>query len=596
MKAKYSSAAMNRSISMMVLGSVTGSAMLSSCVSTAGKADGDTGRPNVILILTDDQGYGDLSVHGNPVLKTPNLDRLHDQSVRFTDFHVAPMSSPTRGQIMTGRDAYFNGCTAVCMGRSMVREELPTMAGLFKESGYRTIQIGKWHMGDSYPYRPQDRGFDETVHHGAWGIGSIADYYQNTYWDAVFEANGETSEYDGYCTDVWFDLARDYILNSTKSHEPYFMYLATNCPHAPHLCDDSYSDPYIERVSTLQEARFFGQIANIDENMGHLMSFLDSLGVADNTLLIYMTDNGSSRGFNVYNAGMRGHKTEPYEGGHRVPLFIRWPQGNIGEPRDIDALTECQDLLPTLVDMCNLKKPDGLKFDGQSLLPLFKGKRDDFDDRMLVVQYDNPYRPEENNAVLWRKWRLVMHKELYDLETDPAQQTDIADKHPDVFKKMTDFYDAWTNSTMPEYSKTRYIHIGNRKANPLMLYSSDWSGSYADNDGNLFAGDSKGKWFIEADSKGDYEVTLYRWHPVSGIALNEPAEDKAGRTRGAVPVVSARLKVGQFDEIVQTTDGQASAKFMVSLDKGSYELETMFYDKEGNELCSAYYTKVELKK
>jgi arylsulfatase len=388
MKRKSNCAAVNKSISLMVLGSLTGSAMMASSASAAKKADREPDKPNVILILTDDQGYGDLSVNGNPVLKTPNLDRLHDQSIRFTDFHVAPMSSPSRGQIMTGRDAYADGCTAVCMGRSMVREELPTIANVFKASGYKTVHIGKWHMGDSYPYRPQDRGFDVTVHHGAWGIGSIADYYKNTYWDAVYDANGKTSKFDGYCTDVWFDLARDYILETTKSHEAYFMYLATNCPHAPHLCDNSYSDPYKDKVHNLQEAKFFGQIANIDENVGRLMSFLDSLGVADNTVLIYMTDNGSSGGYNVYNAGMRGHKTEPYEGGHRVPLFIRWPEGNLGQPRDIDALTECQDLFPTLIDLCNLKRPDDLKLDGQSLLPLFKGNTKDFDDRMLVVQYD----------------------------------------------------------------------------------------------------------------------------------------------------------------------------------------------------------------
>lgn len=582
-------------IPLIVLGSLAGTGTLNSCIMPVQKSDKEQGRPDVILILTDDQGYGDFSVHGNPVLKTPNLDKLHSQSVRFTDFHVAPMSTPTRGQLLTGRDAMDNGATAVCMGRSMIREEIPTMADVFKSSGYKTAHFGKWHLGDSYPYRPQDRGFDLTVHHGAWGIGSIADYYKNTYWDAVYSVNDQPEKFDGYCTDVWFDLAKDYILKSNKTDPPYFMYLATNCPHAPHLCDDEYSDPYREKVKTLQEAKFLGQISNIDENVGRLMSLLDSLGRAENTIVIYMTDNGSSRGYDVFNAGMRGHKTEPYEGGHRVPLFLRWPDGRIGEPRDITTLTQCQDLLPTLIDMCSLNTGGNLQLDGQSMMPLFKDKGQDFDDRMLVVEYENPYKPEENVAVMWGRWRLVKHNELYNLASDPAQLSDVAKIHPDIVKKMSAFYEEWRGRTLPDYMKARNIHVGNKKQNPLMLYSSDWSGSYADNLGNLMAGNRVGKWNIDVDTRGVYDITLYRWHPVSGLPLNKPAEDNTGNLRGAVAVAEARLKIAGFDQTVKTTDNQTEVKFTITLDPGQYELETWFYDNSGKELCSAYYTMVDLK-
>jgi len=592
---KFDKTGFNNSIPLLLLGSLTGTGALQSCTMPAVKSMKEKGRPDVILILTDDQGYGDLSAHGNPVLKTPNLDKLHSQSIRFTDFHVAPMSTPTRGQLMTGRDAFDNGATAVCLGRSMIREELPTMADIFKSSGYKTAHFGKWHLGDSYPYRPQDRGFDLTVHHGAWGIGSIADYYRNTYWDAVLSVNDNTEEFEGYCTDVWFDLAKEYIVNSSNSDQPYFMYLATNCPHAPHLCDDEYSDPYKDKVNTLQEAKFFGQISNIDENVGKLMSLLDSLGKADNTIVIYLTDNGSSRGYDIFNAGMRGHKTEPYEGGHRVPLFFRWPDGRLGEPRDIEALTQCQDLLPTLMDLCNLDPGANLQLDGQSLVPLFKGRGGEFDDRMLVVEYENPYRPQENVAVMWGRWRLVMNNELYNLSSDPAQESDVSQDHPEVVKKMTQFYEEWKERTMPDYLKSRYIHIGNSKQNPLMLYSSDWTGSYADNLGNLMAGNRTGKWNIEVDTKGVYDIILYRWHPVSGLPLNKPAEDNEGRLRGAIPVGRARLKIADFDQIVETADNQVEVKFTVTLDTGHYELETWFFDRNGKELCSAYYTMVDLK-
>lgn len=592
---KFDKTGFNNSIPLILLGSLTGTAALQSCTMPAVKSMKEKGRPDVILILTDDQGYGDLSAHGNPILKTPNLDKLHSQSIRFTDFHVAPMSTPTRGQLMTGRDAFDNGATAVCLGRSMIREEVPTMADIFKSSGYKTAHFGKWHLGDSYPYRPQDRGFDLTVHHGAWGIGSIADYYRNTYWDAVLSVNDNTEEFEGYCTDVWFDLAKDYIVNSSNSDQPYFMYLATNCPHAPHLCDDEYSDPYKDKVNTIQEAKFFGQISNIDENVGKLMSLLDSMGKADNTIVIYMTDNGSSRGYDIFNAGMRGHKTDPYEGGHRVPLFFRWPDGRLGEPRDIEALTQCQDLLPTLMDLCNLDPGANLQLDGQSLVPLFKGRGGKFDDRMLVVEYENPYRPQENVAVMWGRWRLVMNNELYNLSSDPSQESDVSKDHPEVVKKMTQFYEEWKERTMPDYLKTRYIHIGNSKQNPLMLYSSDWTGSYADNLANLMAGNRIGKWNIEVDTKGVYDIILYRWHPVSGLALNKPAEDNEGKLRGAIPVGRARLKIAEFDQIVETADNQVEVKFTVALDPGHYELETWFFDRNGKELCSAYYTLVDLK-
>ncbi len=578
----------------LLTGSMACSAMLNSSASAKEeKKDGEK-KPDVILLLTDDQGYGDLSVFGNPILKTPKLDKLHDQSVRFTDFHVAPMSTPTRGQIITGRDAFDNGATAVCLGRSMVREDLPTMASIFRASGYKTIHLGKWHLGDSYPYRPQDRGFQETIHHNAFGIGSIADFYGNTYWDAVYDHNGNLEKSDGYCTDFWFRMAKDYINKSTKASEPYFMYLALNCAHAPNMCDDKYSDPYTDKVKSPQVAKFFGQIANIDENVGKLVSFLDSLGVADNTILIFMTDNGTATGFNVFNAGMRGHKTEPYEGGHRVPLFIRWPNGNLGKPRNIDQLTQCQDLLPTLIDMCNLKQPESAEFDGISLLPLFKGKTNGFKDRMLVVQYDNPYKPGENTAVLWGKWRLVKLTELYDLATDPGQMTNIAEQNPEIIKKMMDFYKSWEKKTMPDYNKMRYIHVGSDHQNPVMLYSSDWFGSYADNSGNLIAANTIGAWNINVEKKGLYEVTLSRWHPASGLALNAPAEDEAGRKRGSVPIESARLKIGSFDETLRTFNDQNDVKFKVELNTGNFEVRTWLNDKDGKPLCSAFYTKMEL--
>ncbi|MEM7015571.1 MAG: arylsulfatase, partial [Verrucomicrobiota bacterium] len=351
--------------------------------------------PNVILIITDDQGYGDVSAHGNPILKTPNLDQFREQSVRLTDFHVAPMCSPTRGQLLTGIDAMRNGCTAVCQGRSMMRAELPTMADFFAESGYATGHFGKWHLGDSYPHRPQDRGFQETIHHRAWGITSLADRWENrenAYFDPILSHNGVDKQFNGYCTDIFFDEAMKWIEQQKAAEKPFFVYLPTNTPHVPDICPEKYSEPYRGEHSDGKPipAAFYGMIANLDENLGRLDEFLEEKGLADNTLVIYMADNGtqSTRAKEIFNAGMRDKKTSVYEGGHRVPFFLRWPGGNLVHGTDVDELTQVQDLLPTLIELCGLepiKAP--LPFDGVSLAGLFSGDVTELPDRKLVVQY-----------------------------------------------------------------------------------------------------------------------------------------------------------------------------------------------------------------
>jgi len=584
---------MKNSLSVILLGSIAGTVItgsFSACNSSKEKAR----KPNVIIVLTDDQGYGDFSVHGHPVLQTPVLDKLHGQSIRFTDFHVAPMSTPTRGQLMTGRDAMANGATAVCMGKSMIREELPTIANIFKASGYQTAHFGKWHLGDSYPYRPQDRGFDETVHHGAWGITSIADYYSNTYWNDKYLHNNDLKQYEGYCTDVWFDLSIDFI-NKRDKGKPFFLYLATNSPHGPHLVDDEFSDPYLEKGMPPVTSKYFGQIANIDKNMQKLLNVLNETGLSENTLLLFMTDNGTLPiGFRVYNAGMRGVKTEPYEGGHRVALFLNGLKPVLGEPRDIAELTQVQDILPTLIDLCDLTTPENVRFDGISLAPLLKGETDKLDDRMLVVQYDNPYQPAENRAVLWKKWRLVKHNELYDLSVDPEQKNDVAGQYPGIVRDMQSYYNKWLDKTLPLYNITRYIRVGSERQNPLMLFSSDWQGEYADSKWCLFSGDRTGNWPIIVETSGKYKITLYRWHPAAGVALDANMFDDWNKIEaGAIPVSQARLKTNQFDSTIITSAGQVSAEFFVDIEAGQDKIETFLMDKTGNVLCSAYYTEVE---
>jgi len=561
-------------------------------------------RPNVVLVLTDDQGYGDLSCHGNPVLKTPNLDKLHEQSIRFTDFHVAPVCTPTRSQLLTGRDALDNGARFVCMGSSLMRPDIPTMADIFKDSGYRTGHFGKWHVGDNYPYRPQDRGFQETVHHPAWGITSAADYFGNDYFDDYFRHNSVIKQYNGYCTDVWFDEAMKWIKGCHEKNEPFFAYIPTNAPHSPHWVPDKYRTPY--RNQKYDVASFFGMIANIDENMGRLEQFLEQTGLRDNTILVFMGDNGGTAGVEVYNAGMRGRKAQIYDGGHRVPFFIRWSAGELRMPGDIDELTQCQDLLPTLIDLCGLSALQNAEFDGVSLAGLLRNETQRLKNRMLVVQYgahpqsgkfrDNPQK--WGSAVLWQKWRLVGGEELYDVGTDPGQQHNVAQQHPEVVDQMRQHYEKWWSEVSPNLDNYYPITIGSDQENPTQLSSVDWAGVYCDNQGNIrgCVMDS-GPWHIVVARGGTYDISLRRWPAESGLAITAEAPPFQGvdgtMPKGkALPVAKAWLKIGNFEQAKPVGKHDKEVTFTAALKSGRTTLQTWFYDANGKELCGAYYAHV----
>ena len=578
-------------------------------------------RPNVILILTDDQGYGDVSFHGNPVLKTPNLDVLAKESVRFTDFHVAPMCSPTRGQLMTGIDAMRNGCTAVCQGRSMMRSELPTMANYFADSGYATGHFGKWHLGDSYPHRPQDRGFQETLHHRAWGITSLADHWENhtdSYFDPVLEHNGTDKKYEGYCTDIFFGEAMKWIEKQSSQDKSFFCYLPTNTPHVPDISAEKYSKPYEgKHDGQPMPSKFYGMIANLDENLGKLEAFLKEKGLRDNTLLIYMSDNGtqSTQAKEIFNFGMREKKTSVYEGGHRVPLFVRWPQGGLSHGSAVEELTQVQDILPTLIELCGLKVVDRSaiprsdrgainddQFNGISLAGLLKGDATELPDRKLVVQYRESGEPWDPAVVMWNKWRLLKPKkgrnpqrpdaplELYHIGRDPGQKKNVAADHPDVLAAMKQHYEQWHAEAKKLFDRRRWITVGSKAANPMILYSQDWVGDYCDNPGGLSAATAHGYWNVDVDREGVYEIELRRWPKESNKTLREGwAEGPGGVARSARPIKAANLQIAGANYTLDTRPEDRQASFRVRLAAGKTKLSTLFLDEEDRSLCSAIY-------
>ncbi|MEM9931653.1 MAG: arylsulfatase, partial [Bacteroidota bacterium] len=332
--------------------------------------------PNIIFILTDDQGYGDIAAHGNPWLETPNLDALHDQSVRLSNFHVATTCAPTRSGLLSGVNCNRAGAWHTIGGRSMLSTQFVTLADELKEEGYTTGIFGKWHLGDNYPFRPQDRGFDEVLIHGGGGVGQTPDAWNNDYFDDTYFHNGEPKKYPGYCTDVWFEEGMKFIREQAKNERPFFTYIATNAPHGPYHIEEQYVTPYRNNPE-IPNPRFFGMIANLDENLGKLMDMLKETGLDENTLVVYMTDNGTSSGAvpgkdqhikKGYNANMRGRKGSEYDGGHRVPCYFSFPTKNSITPATYDQLTSYTDFLPTIVDYVNGELDLPYTIEGQSLL------------------------------------------------------------------------------------------------------------------------------------------------------------------------------------------------------------------------------------
>jgi arylsulfatase len=446
----------------MLAGLLAGSLLGGNTAAAAEKA-----RPNIIFILTDDQGYGDLSCHGNPILKTPNLDRLHAEGVRFTDFHVSPTCSPTRSALMTGRHEFRNGVTHTIMERERLTLQATTIAQVLQSAGYTTGIFGKWHLGDEPAYQPNRRGFNEVFIHGAGGIGqsypgSCGDAPGNTYFDPAILHNGKFVKTKGYCTDVFFQQAARWI-ESVKGKQPFFAYIPTNAPHAPLNVPPEWEKMYAGKVPP-NVAKFYGMIANIDDNVGKLLGKLAEWGIERDTLVIFMNDNGGTAGVMIFNAGMRGQKVTPYLGGTRAASFWRWP-GTL-KPGDVDKLTAHIDFFPTIAELAGAKVPAEVagKVEGRSLVPLLKDHAAPWDDRILITHVGRWAKGEsargkyQQCSVRNTRWHLVSAPkkgaeptwELFDVKSDPGEKSNLAAKHPEVVRELASTFDKWWDSVQPD--------------------------------------------------------------------------------------------------------------------------------------------------
>ncbi len=567
-------------------------------------------RPNIILVITDDQGYGDIGAHGNTMIRTPHLDALHSQSVRLTNFHVDPTCSPTRSALVTGRYSSRTGVWHTIMGRSIVHRDETTFADVLSEAGYATGFFGKWHLGDNAPYRPIDRGFQRAVYHGGGGVGQTPDYWGNDYFDDTYWSDGEPTAYEGYCTDVFFDNALEFLEEQAADlSRPAFIYLSTNAPHGPFLVDESYSQPYAEMGVPDPMSKFYGMIENIDDNMGRLAAKLDELGIADNTLLIFMTDNGTAAGvtnthptqrvgssnadlleraaqeeadgaWQGFNASMRGRKGSEYDGGHRVPFFVRWPSGGIGEPRAVDNLTAHIDVLPTLAEIGGARDRPELDWDGISLMPLLQGGN--WPERTLAVHSQRIRFPERwrKSAVMTEQHRLVNGEELYDIQSDPGQTHDIAESHPEVVAALRTAYDAWWDRIDDRFEEHVFIDIGTDAENPARITAHDWLPANDSaqqvpwNQGAVSrAREANGSWNINVAAGGRYEFELFQ--------RDRPADFP-------IEADTARIRIGEVEAEGPVPDGSASVSFTLDLPPGRTTMQTRFATADGKERGAFY--------
>jgi arylsulfatase B len=572
-------------------------------------------KPNVVLILTDDQGYGDLGCTGNPVIKTPNMDALAAESSQLDDHHVAPTCSPTRAALLTGHWPNRTGVWHTIMGRSMLRTNEVTLGQLLKVNGYETGMFGKWHLGDNFPYRPEDRGFTEVYRHGGGGVGQTPDYWNNSYFDGHYVHNGKTVPAKGFCSDVFFEAANTFIRKCAMKKKPFFAYIATNAPHGPLHCPQKYMDLYPSQSREI--AAFYGMITNIDDNLARTRALLKELSLDENTILIFSTDNGTASGAKVFNAGMRGAKGSEYDGGHRVPLFLRWPAGGIDRKQVVGEITHAVDIVPTLMDLTGSEVPAGLKFDGVSLRPLLDPKMDaDWPGRMLVTDSQRVVDPIKwrKSAVMTNRWRLVNGTELYDIKTDPGQTTDIAAKHPEQVKTMHAFYNDWWAELEPTFSKTTEIYIGQPGQDKVTLTCHDWIGgdkappwsqSQVRRAGGLLEGNKltsarhQCHWAVKVITPGIYEISVMRWPEEANTPIRAylpPGSNVPGATTAyranpglSLPVKQAVLRIDGNDLASKPVgDTDINITFTTELKAGSHQLAPIFLTEGGGEVGTYY--------
>ncbi len=564
------------------------------------------GQPNVVFVFTDDQGYGNLSCHGNPHLKTPAMDAIWKESVRLTDFHVDPTCSPTRAALMTGRYSHRAHVWHTIQGRDRLHPDEVTMADVFRHNGYRTALFGKWHLGNGYPYRPVDRGFD-------YAIARANNWYNDRHHDTYTDYQREWKE-EGFTPAVLFQHAIGYIRD--HKNDPLFIMINTYVPHLDWSIKEEWAKPFLDRGLPASVAAYYASIEQLDAALGAFRRQLREEGLEDNTLLIFLTDNGTSNSDPAnFNAGMRGHKGSVYEGGHRVPCFWYGPSlGLSGPGRDVNTLTAHVDILPTLIDLLGLTPLREVAYDGASIVPLLREDTTSWPDRILHVESQRIPFPEKwrKSCIMTERWRLINGHELYDLQADFAQERDVSEDYPALVNSFRQYYDElWKGLTYRDKEFCR-VTIGHPSEKVSTLSSSDWLPTAVNAPWrkveHYAAGiDWNGYHMLNVHEAGAYEFRLRRWPKETRGKIRstiEPYEPSLVFNEGgqivpytfpagtALPIVEAVVKVNEQEKRATVTDQDEVIAMRFELPQGEIKLEAWFRD-ENDIVRGVYYLEAE---
>jgi len=539
-------------------------------------------RPNVVVMLIDNHGYFELSCHGHALLQTPRIDRLAQQGVSFTNFHAPPFCSPSRAELLTGRYALRAGIYNTVGGVSILHKNEKTLADIMKKVGYRTGVFGKWHLGNTYPYAPRFRGFDEVFIHGGGGVSQLQDYYGNTHIDATYEHNGQHVKSRGFSTDVLFDQGIDFIGRNREN--PFFCLIATPAVHFPVLSHPENRRRLEARgVDDKRNLPIYSMIENVDDNVGRLLDYLKEIGLKDNTLVVLASDQGvNDRGALTHRAGEFLNRGVQYDEKHQVYCMIQYPELTDKNPGSCDKLTGMVDVLPTVLDICGIARTANL--DGQSLRPLLAGSGRWDNDRKLIIQC--PRKRErnkwENTSVKYQDWRLVDGKELHNTRNDRGQKINLIDEHPDLTQALKTEYESFWRSLPPAETLVSAHILGAPAAGSVRLDGMDWYlGDQPWTQGGLKNKTSQGVWRIEIASPGRYRFELRRY----------PRE--APR-----PIEAARavLEIGNQRAEVAIKADATMALLEMELARGEYDMKTSFYpaqDARATRDWGAYYAYVD---
>ncbi len=538
--------------------------------------------PNVIVIMTDDTG-NNIGYQGNPHVKTPHIDRLASEGVSLSNFHQMPMCTASRAGLMSGQYAEHTGAWRTSLGRTMMRGDVYTIAEAFRDNGYATGHYGKWHLGDNWPMRPQDQGFDDVVGLRCGAVGQIADYWGNDYFDDTYYRNGKPEKFEGYCTDVFFNETIRFIRENRD--KPFFIYLAPNITHLPLKVAETYSQPHIDNGIDEKLAVLYGMIDNLDENMGRLMACLKEAGVDENTIVLMTTDDGVqgasvSNTPDYWNMGMRGKKGSQEEGGHRVFSYLRWRGGNLPASTKNDTLMSVHDVYPTMLDLCGLPAPKGVKFSGRSFKPYLAKPLDPADDdRTIFFYYFNPKKldqRESQTCVIWKNWRLIANKQLYDISKDCMQQNDLAATHPEVVEQLQAKFDAYHAAGKPLVQDPVRFVIGDPRALKVELTSQDVYWVQDVSSGQAFTQrdaeqlkQAHGPYKVTIARDGQYTFTLSRYPLYTGKTFGE-----GHRAIGTFKIEKVRMSIAGQTVERAVTPKDTHASFTLDLKAGDADLDT----------------------